>query len=127
MTYKPKDYNSLSPYLIINGAQKLVDLLKNIFNAKELRRFNHDDGSIQHTELRIDDSIIMLSDSTTEYSANISTLHVYVGNVFETYKLAMENGCISVEEPINKQGDPDIRGSFKDFAGNYWAIGQQIN
>jgi hypothetical protein len=27
----------------------------------------------------------------------------------------------------NKQADPDTRGGFKDFAGNYWAIGQQTN
>ena len=126
-TYKPKDYNSLSPYLIADGAQKLVDLLKTIFNATELRRFDHDNGSIQHIELRLDDSIIMIGDSTDKYSANTTMLHIYVPDVFETYKLAIDNGCEPIEQPINKHGDPDTRGGFKDFAGNYWAIGQQTN
>lgn len=31
--YKPENYHSLSPYLIVDNAQKLVDLLKAIFNA----------------------------------------------------------------------------------------------
>ena len=126
-TYKPKDYNSLSPYLIVDGAQKLVDLLKIIFNTTELRRFNHDNGSIQHIELKLDDSIIMISDSTDKYSANTTMLHIYVPDVFKIYKLAIDNGCEPIEQPINKQDDPDIRGGFKDFAGNYWAIGQQKN
>jgi len=39
--YKPAGYNSLSPYLIADNAQKLVDLLKVIFSATELRRFDH--------------------------------------------------------------------------------------
>lgn len=30
-----------------------------------------------------------------------------------------------VEEPVNLQDDPDIRGTFKDFAGNLWAVGMQ--
>ena len=47
-TYKPDNYNSLSPYLIVDNAQKLVDLLKVIFDAVELRRFDHDNGTIAH-------------------------------------------------------------------------------
>jgi PhnB protein len=39
--YKPENYNSLSPYLIVDNAQKLVDLLNVIFDAKILRRFDH--------------------------------------------------------------------------------------
>ena len=63
-TYKPDNYNSLSPYLIVDNAQKLVDLLKVIFKATELRRFNHENGIIAHIELKLDDTIIMISNST---------------------------------------------------------------
>ncbi|WP_252313227.1 hypothetical protein [Sinobaca sp. H24] len=35
--FKPDGYNSLSPYLIVDDAQKLMDLLKEVFGAKELR------------------------------------------------------------------------------------------
>ena len=41
--YKPKQYNSLSPYLIVDF---MVNLLKVVFRAK-LRRFN-ENGTIAH-------------------------------------------------------------------------------
>ena len=125
--YKPEDYNSLSPYLIVEDAHKLVDLLKTIFSATELRKFDREDGKIAHIELKLDDSIVMISDSTADYPGNTTMLHVYVPDVFKTFRLALENGCELVEQPINKPGDPDTRGAFLDFAGNYWAVSTQTN
>jgi len=69
-SFKPENYNSLSPYLIVDHAQKLVDLLTAIFNAKTLRRFDHDNGKIAHIELQLDDSVIMISDSTESFAGN---------------------------------------------------------
>lgn len=123
--YKPENYNSLSPYLIVDEAQKLVDLLKIVFNATTLRRFDHENGTIAHIELQIEDSVLMISNSTENYKAHTSMLHVYVPNTMETYQKAIDQGCKSIEVPIRKDGDPDLRGSFYDFAGNYWAIGTQ--
>ncbi|GAA5038575.1 extradiol dioxygenase [Marivirga lumbricoides] len=123
--YKPTQYNSLSPYLIVDDAQKLVDLLKTIFDAKEKRRFDHPDGSIAHIELILDDSIIMISNSTKSYPANKTMLHMYVPDVFKTFDLAIKNGCEAIEKPINKGDDPDTRGSFYDCAENYWSVSTQ--
>ncbi len=117
----------MSPYLIVDDAQKLVDLLKTLFGATELRRFDHEDGTIAHIELLLDDSVLMVSNSTQNYPANTTMLHVYVADVYKTFDLAIENGCEIIEEPMNKEGDPDTRGSFYDFAGNYWAVSTQIN
>ena len=126
-TYKPTNYNSLSPYLIVDEAQKLVDLLKIIFQAKEVRRFDHENGTIAHLELQLDDSILMISNSTETYPANTTLLHIYVPDIFKTFNLAIEQGCEIIEKPINKEGDPDTRGSFYDFAGNYWSVSTQTN
>ena len=125
--YKPEAYSSLSPYLIIDDAQRLVDLLKTVFSATELRRFDREDGKIAHAELKLDDSILMISNSTVDYPGNTTMLHVYVPDVFGTFRLAIENGCEVVEQPVNKPGDPDTRGAFLDCAGNYWAVSTQMN
>jgi PhnB protein len=125
--YKPNNYNSLSPYLIVDNAQKLVNLLKEIFNATELRRFDHENGKIAHIELKLDDTVIMISDSTDNYAANKTMLHIYVPDVFKTFDNAIENGCEIIERPVNKQGDADTRGSFYDYAGNYWSVSTQTN
>lgn len=123
--YKPENYNSLSPYLIVDNAQKLVDLLTIVFAAKILRRFDRENGKIAHVELQLDDSLIMISDSTDTFKANKTMLHIYVPDVFETFEKAIENGCEIIEKPINKEDDPDTRGSFYDYAGNYWAVSTQ--
>lgn len=125
--YKPENYNSLSPYLIADNAEKLVELMKIIFNANQLRRFDRDNGKIAHCELQIDDSVIMISDSLEDYPANKTMLHLYVPDVFKTFDIAIENGCEIVDKPVNKPGDPDTRGAFMDFAGNYWAVSTQTN
>ena len=126
-SYKPENYNSLSPYLIVDNAEKLVDLIKTIFGATELRRFDHENGTIAHIELKLDDSILMISNSTENYPAHTTMLHIYVPDVFKTFDLAIKNDCEIIEKPVNKDGDPDTRGSFYDCSGNYWAISTQIN
>jgi uncharacterized glyoxalase superfamily protein PhnB len=122
--FKPAGYNSLSPYFIVDDCRKMLDLLKGIFGATELRKYENADGSIMHVELKIDDSVIMLSDSSEVYPANQFLIHVYVQDVFATFKKAISLGCHPI---VNKQGDPDVRGSFKDFQGNTWAVGTQLN
>lgn len=123
--YKPKNYNSLSPYLIVDDAQGLVDLLIKIFDAIELRKMMREDGKIRHVELKIDDSIIMISDSTLDYAANQTMLHVYVPDVNKTFEKAVHLGCEIIDQPITKPGEEDKRGSFYDNAGNYWSVSTQ--
>nr|HMU05945.1 hypothetical protein [Saprospiraceae bacterium] len=65
--FKPAGYNSASPYFIVDEAQKLIDFLVYVFDAKQLRRYDRNDGSIMHAELKIDDSVIMLSNATNDY------------------------------------------------------------
>lgn len=124
-SFKPTGYNSVSPYFIVDGAQKMINLLTSIFNAKELRRYDQPDGSIMHAELQIDDSVIMLADSTREYPSNQLLIHVYVADVHAVFKKAIDSGCEAIEAPVQKGEDPDVRGQFKDFSGNIWAVGTQ--
>ena len=124
-TYKPTGYNSVSPYLVVAGAQRMVDLLNKVFGAKVLRRYDKDDGSVMHLEVQLDDSIVMIADSTDQYPPNKHLLHVYVPDVDAVFAKAIAEGCQSMERPQTREGDPDKRGSFMDFSGNIWAIGTQ--
>lgn len=124
--FKPSGYNSVSPYLVVNGAQRMIDLLKKIFNAGELRRYDTPDGKIMHAEVKVNDSVIMISDASDAYPQNQTLIHVYVPDSAMVYKKAMEAGCESVESPKEREGDPDRRGSFKDFAGNLWSVSTQV-
>ncbi|MEO8232306.1 MAG: hypothetical protein ABI638_08480 [Ignavibacteriota bacterium] len=79
-----------------------------------------------HAEIQVDDSIIMIADSTEKYLAYQLWIHVYVPDAQSTFNKAVDYGCEPIEKPVQKEGDPDCRGAFKDFAGNYWAIGTQL-
>jgi uncharacterized glyoxalase superfamily protein PhnB len=123
--FKPQGCSSVSPYFVVNGAQELADLLKGIFGAEELRRYDRPDGAIVHIELKIDDSVILLGGALADISPNQLLTHIYVPDVDATFRKATQLGCSVVEKPKLRDGDRDKRGSFKDFAGNVWSIGTQ--
>lgn len=125
--FKPTSYNSVSPYFIVNGAQKLIDLLITVFDAKESRRYMNTDGSIMHAEVMIDDSVIMLSEASKRFPAIQQMLHVYVPNVDVVFNKAIDAGCEVLEMPKENEGDPDRRGTFIDFTGNMWSVATQTN
>ncbi len=126
-SYKPKGYNSLSPYFVIENAQEIIDLLKQIFNAKEMRKYHRPDGSIMHEELKIDDTILMIGGATGEHAPIEQMVHLYVPDVDTAYQKALELGCESILKPMVHDDDRDKRGAFKDFAGNQWWIATQID
>ena len=123
--YKPDGYNSVSPYFVVDGAQMLIDKIKQVFDIKELRRYDLPNGKIMHAELKIDDSVIMLGDSAEGHPPNKLTLHIYVPDVHATFKKAVNAGFHPVESPVQKPGDTDIRCLLKDFQGNFWALATQ--
>ena len=125
--FKPQGYNSVSPYFVVSDGDKFIELISHIFNAKPLRRYENEDGSIMHAELQIDDSVIMIGESNESYPPITHLVHVYVSDVDTVFEKAIAAGCTVDEKPTVKPGDPDKRGSFKDFAGNTWAIGTQQN
>jgi PhnB protein len=124
--WKPRSYSSVSPYLVVAGAQKVIDFAKEVFGAVELRRYELPDGSIMHAEIRIDDTVVMLGDGGPEFPPFAALIHVYVDDVDRIYARALEAGATSLEAPRTRDGDPDKRGSVKDPCGNTWAIATQL-
>ena len=68
-SYKPSDYSTVSPYLIVNGASETIAFLTKVFGATELRRFPDANGKISHAEVRLEDTVLMLADSAEGWQA----------------------------------------------------------
>ncbi|SRR5690606_24523265 len=126
MKYKPDQYNSLSPYFVVDGAEKYMELLARIFEGEMLRQYHGPDGRIVHAEMRIDDSVLMFGNSNEAYPPNELILHLYVPDVDQIYQRALEYGCEPIQEPRVQFGDPDKRGSFRDPFGHFWSVATQI-
>lgn len=124
-TYKPDGYNSVSSYLVVDGAERTIEFLKQAFGAIELRRYPAPSGGIMHAEVRIDDTVVMLADGAEGWPPIASHVHVYVADVDATYRRALAAGAISVQEPVKKE-DADKRGGVKDAGGTTWWIATKV-
>jgi uncharacterized glyoxalase superfamily protein PhnB len=124
-SYKPQNYNTVSPYLVVDGASRTIEFLVHVFDAVELRRFPDPTGKLAHAEVRIDDTVLMLADGAEGWPPIPSYVHVYVRDVDATYQRAMEMGATSVQEPVKKD-DEDKRGGVKDAGGTTWWIATKV-
>ncbi|WP_437549822.1 VOC family protein [Sorangium sp. So ce327] len=123
--HKPDTYSTVSPYLIVDGASATIDFLVKVFGAVELRRFPNAEGKLQHAEVRIDDTVVMIADGADGWPPIPSYVHVYVSDVDATYRRALEAGATSVQEPV-KKADEDKRGGVRDAGGTTWWIATKV-
>jgi len=122
----PDGYHTLTPYLVVDGAERIVEFMKNAFAAQFVfEPMKRPDGKIMHAELKIGDSVVMISDASERAKATSAMLHVYVPNVDAVYQKALRAGATSVMEPADMfYGDRS--GGVKDPAGNTWWIGTHV-
>lgn len=125
LPFKPPGYNTVSPYLIVDGADRAINFLVRVFGAVELRRFPGDNGTLRHAEVRIGDTIVMLADAGDCWPPMPAHAHVYVADVDATYRLALEAGATPVQEPT-KKSDEDRRGGVRDASGTTWWIATKV-
>ena len=124
--FKPSGYSAVSPYLVVKEAGKVLDFLKNTFEARELRRIDKPGGTIIHAEVQIGDSVVMIGSAGLDWAAAPSHVHVYVEDVDVCYSRAIDFGGVSVQAPESRPGDPNRRGGVKDPTGNTWWIATLI-
>jgi len=124
--HKPSGYSTVSPYLIVSGADATISFLTQVFGATTLRRIAAESGKVMHAEVRIDDSVIMLGDEVPpSWPAIPSHVHIYVPDVDATYERALEAGAVSVQKPVKKQ-DENKRAAIKDTGGTTWWIATKV-
>lgn len=118
----PEGYHSVIPYLIVDGAERLIEFMKQAFGATDGHPpFKGPGGKIMHAEVRVGDSAVWLSDSRPEYPPMPSMLTLFVEDVDATFKRAVEAGATPIREPAN-QFYGDRTGGIKDPLGNEWWI-----
>lgn len=124
--YKPQGYSSVSPYLVADGAQQVIDFLVAAFGAEPRRRYEMPDGSIMHAEVQVEDSVVMIGDGGGDFPPFPAFIHVYVPDVDAAYQRALDAGGTAVDAPQQREGDPDRRAGVKDPAGNTWWIATEV-
>ena len=125
VNFKPEGFHSVTPYLTVKGAAKLLDFMKQAFGAEELGRHLEPSGRIAHASVRIGDSMVELSDGTDKWPPMASALHLYVPDVDATHKRAVLAGGTSLHEPMD-QFYGDRTGTIEDPFGHRWNISHHV-
>ncbi len=121
----PEGYHSVTPYLVVNGAGRLIDFLKQAFGAEERGRFLAPNGSIMHAEVKVGDSIIMLGDANEQVPARPAGLCLYVPDTDAIYRRAISAGATSLRGPED-QFYGDRSAGVTDPTGNTWWINTHV-
>jgi len=117
----PDGYHTVTPYLTVQGVPKLIDFLKQAFEAQEIERMTQPDGTIGHAEVRIGDSVVMMGEARDEWKPMPSGIYLYVNDTDAVYKRALQAGATSIMEPAD-QFYGDRSAGVKDSSGNHWWI-----
>lgn len=121
----PDGFHTVTPYLCVSGAAKLVDFLSRAFDATEIHRTTRGDGSIGHAQFKIGNSFVMLAEAAPPWQPMPMTLYLYVPDTDATYHSAMAAGGKSLMEPADMfYGDRNA--GVQDPAGNLWWIATHI-
>lgn len=120
----PAGYRMVTPYLVAEDGNALLDFVKAAFSAEELLRIQTPMGGV-HGEMRIGDSIMMMGGGVPGHkfqgSLQPAALHVYVKDADAVTKAALAAGATLVDEPRDQEYG-ERSSTIKDAAGNFWYI-----
>src|SRR5262245_32217433 len=127
----PAGYHTVTAYLTVRDAARAIDFYTRAFGAVETMRMPSADGrTVMHAELKIGDSMVMLSDEIPGMSVCRSPqslggttvgLFLYVRDVDSAFKRAADAGC-KVLKPLEDMFWGDRFGSLQDPFGNQWSM-----
>lgn len=127
----PPGYHSVTPYLVLSDASRAIDFYKQAFGAKELSRMGTPGGKIGHAELKIGDSVIMLSDemmgnrSPQSLGGSPVSIFLYVEDVDSVFNQAVKAGAKSDAPPADMFWG-DRYGKLTDPFGHLWGLATHI-
>ena len=116
----PEGYHTVTPFLNVDGAREAIDFYKKAFGAEERFIMPTPDGKIMHSEVKIGDSILMVSDAMMNPPTK-SSIHLYVQDADAVFAKALAAGCQTVM-PLADQFWGDRYGVVSDKWGNRWGI-----
>ena len=125
----PDGHRTVTPYLALRNAAKALGFYKKAFGAMETYKLMVPDGSVGHAEIRLGNSIVMLSDEFPEYGGKSPqtlggspvNIHLYVEDVDAFFKNALAAGA-KERKPVMDQFYGDRSGQLEDPFGHLWWV-----
>ena len=129
----PDGYPQITPYLIIDGADRAIDFYQQVFGFTERMRMDAPEGRIGHCELTLGASMIMLADAfpdmgilaPSQTGGSPVTISVYVTDVDAVFDKAVALGAKALR-PVENQFYGDRSGQFDDPFGHRWSVASHV-
>lgn len=129
----PDGFHTITPYLIVDGAEAAIELYRKALGAEVLRVHKMPDGKVINAQMQIGNSIIMLNDEWPDYGAlgpkkiggTAVTIHLYVEDVDKLWQQAIDAGFVP-SMPLGNQSWGDRYGSLTDPYGHSWSMATHI-
>jgi len=126
----PDGFHTVTPELAIRNGAETIEFYKRAFGAEERMRVPGPDGkSVMHAELKIGDSIVMVSEEQPGFGCRApasaggptSALYLYVPDVDAAFKRAVNAGA-RVTMPVTDMFWGDRFGQVEDPSGHRWGL-----
>lgn len=129
----PEGYERVTPYLCVSGCAEAIEFYKKAFEATEVSRMPDPSGKIGHAEIKIGESMIMLSDEFPELGVlspktiggTPVALMLYFQDVDAVGARAIAAGA-RLTRAIEDQFYGDRSGKLEDPFGHVWWIATHI-
>ena len=124
-----KGFHTVTPYLTVTEGARAIDFYKRAFGAEELLRKDGPDGKVAHAEIKIGDSIIMLSDemaqgccrSPQSLGGTAVNIFLYVKDVDQVFDRAVAAGA-KITMPLSDMFWGERYGQVTDPFGHSWSL-----
>jgi uncharacterized glyoxalase superfamily protein PhnB len=126
----PDGFHTVSVYLTVPNSVEAIAFYERAFDAKPISRMPGPDGkSTMHAEIKIGDSIVMLSDENPQWGSKSPltlggtpcTMHLYVPDVDAFCARAAQAGC-EIKYPVSDMFWGDRMGKLVDKFGHHWGV-----
>jgi PhnB protein len=130
----PEGYHSVTPYLVVDDADRAIRFYGDAFGATEVLRMPMgESGKLAHAEVKIGDSHVMLADEFPEMGllgpakrgGATASLMIYVPDVDSAFARALGAGA-KEERPPADQFWGDRMGTLVDPFGHRWTLATHI-
>jgi PhnB protein len=134
VSHIPEGYHSVTPYLMVDGAEAAIRFYGEAFGATEVLRMPiGETGRLAHAEIRIGDSHVMLADEVPDMGflgplkrgGATGSLMIYVADVDAVFARALSAGARE-ERPVTDQFWGDRMGSLVDPFGHRWSLATHV-
>ena len=130
----PEGRHAITPYLTIKNAVEAIAFYEKVFGAKEMHRMaDPQSGKIMHSALKIDDSMLFLSDEFPQMGSkgpltlggSPVTIHYYTPEVDAVVARAAEAGATVLMPPMDMFWG-DRFSKLQDPFGHIWSVATHI-